>query len=114
WTRSWAEGTTNQLPPQIEIPYDELFDTNNIGNGNGQAYYYADAIGGGRFYDGKMASQAVYLMADQKLWHKLRLVYGVRAEHFNLNSRQEELYKRTYQDEPDPNDVQRHRFGVKE
>ncbi|KKX48121.1 TonB-dependent receptor [Sphingobacterium sp. IITKGP-BTPF85] len=114
WTRSWAEGTTNQLPPQIDMPYDQLFNVDHIGNGNGQAYYYADAIGGGRFYDGKMASQAVYVMADQKLWNKLRLVYGVRAEHFNLNSKQEELYKRTYQDEPDPNDVQRYRFGVKE
>ncbi|PUV22724.1 TonB-dependent receptor [Sphingobacterium athyrii] len=113
WTRSWAEGTTNQPPPAIEIPYHELFNADNIGNGNGQAYYYADALGG-RYYDGEMSSQAVYLMADQMLWHKLRLVYGVRAEFFNLNSKQEELYRRTYQDEPDPNDVQRHRFGVKE
>ncbi|GAA0885176.1 hypothetical protein GCM10009120_37750 [Sphingobacterium siyangense subsp. cladoniae] len=113
WTRAWTEGTTNQLPPAIEIPYDQVFSAANIGNGNGQAYYYADALGG-RYYDGKMSSQAVYLMADQMLWHKLRLVYGVRAEYFNLNSKQEELYRRTYQDEPDPNDVQRHRFGVKE
>ncbi|WP_270088204.1 TonB-dependent receptor [Sphingobacterium sp. SYP-B4668] len=113
WTRSWAEGTANQKAPAIEVPYDRLFATENIGNGNGQAYYYADALGG-RYYDGDMSSHALFLMADQKLWNKLRLVYGVRAEYFGLNSKQEELYRRSYQDEPDPDDVQRHRFGVEE
>lgn len=113
WTRSWAVGTTNQLAPAIEISYDQLLMPENMGNGNGQAYYYADALGG-RFYDGGMSSHALYLMADQKLWNKLRLVYGVRAEYFALNSNQEDLYKRAYGDEPDPNDELRHRFGVRE
>ncbi|WP_423735804.1 TonB-dependent receptor domain-containing protein [Chitinophaga caseinilytica] len=114
WTRSWAEGTTNQLPPAIEISYDQLFSPGNIGNGNGQAYYYADALGG-RFYDGKMGAHALYLMADQKLWDRLRLVYGVRAEYFDLNSRQEALYQRAYRkQEIDPDAELRHRFGVKE
>lgn len=113
WTRSWVEGTTNQKAPAIELPYDQLFANENIGNGNNQAYYYADALGG-RYYDGEMSSHALYLMADQKLWNRLRLVYGVRAEYFDLTSKQEELYRRSYQDEPDPDDVQRHRFGVKE
>lgn len=113
WTRSWAEGTNNQKAPELEIPYDQLFATENIGNGDGQAYYYADVLGG-RYYDGDMSSHALFLMADQKFWDKIRLVYGVRAEYFDLNSKQEELYRRSYQDEPDPNDVQRHRFGVKE
>ncbi|QJB30155.1 TonB-dependent receptor [Chitinophaga oryzae] len=113
WTRSWASGTTNQKAPAIETSYDQLLSPENMGNGDGQAYYYADALGG-RFYDGKMMSHALYLMADQKLGDRLRLVYGVRAEYFDLTSKQEELYRRAYKDEPDPNDVQRHRFGVKE
>ncbi len=113
WTRSWKTGTTSQLAPPIEKSYDQLFSPENIGNGDGQAYYYADALGG-RFYDGSMSSHALFLMADQKLWKNLRLVYGVRAEYFGLNSKQEELYRRTFKDEPDPNDVMRHRFGVKE
>jgi TonB-dependent receptor len=113
WTRSWIEGTTNQQAPANEIPYDQLFKTENIGNGDGQAYYYADALGG-RYYDGDMSSHALFLMADQKLWTNLRLVYGVRAEYFGLYSKQEELYRRSYKDEPDLDDTQRHRFGVKE
>jgi TonB-dependent receptor len=113
WTRSWATGTTNLLAPAITMSYDQLLSPENIGNGDGQAYYYADALGG-RFYDGKMTSHALYLMADQKLWNKLRLVYGVRAEYFDLNSRQEDLYRRSYQDEPDPDDVLKHQFGVTE
>ncbi|MCW3463008.1 TonB-dependent receptor domain-containing protein [Chitinophaga nivalis] len=113
WTRSWTVGTTNQLAPPIEINYDQLLSSENIGNGNGQAYYYADALGG-RFYNGEMSSHALYLMADQKLWNNLRLVYGVRAEYFGLNSKQEEVYKRRYNKEPDPNDQLRHMFGVKE
>ncbi|SKA33276.1 Secretin and TonB N terminus short domain-containing protein [Chitinophaga eiseniae] len=113
WTRAWAAGTTNQKAPPIEISYDQLLSPGNMGNGDGQAYYYADALGG-RFYDGRMASHALYLMADQKFGSKLRLVYGVRAEYFDLTSKQEELYRRSYRDEPDPDDVQKHRFGVRE
>ncbi|NSL87842.1 TonB-dependent receptor [Chitinophaga sp. Mgbs1] len=114
WTRSWAEGTTNKLPPAIEKSYDQLFAGSNIGNGNGQAYYYADALGG-RFYDGSMGSHALYLMADQKLWGRLRLAYGVRAEYFDLNSRQEALFQRASQKpELNPDDEFRHRFGVRE
>lgn len=113
WTRSWKEGTGNQLATPIEKSYDELLSPGNIGNGDGQAFYYADVLGG-RFYDGDMSSHALFLMADQKLWKHLRLVYGVRAEHFDLNSKQEALYRRSFNDEPDPNDVQRHRFGVRE
>ncbi|MBO9153527.1 TonB-dependent receptor domain-containing protein [Chitinophaga sp. GCM10012297] len=114
FTRSWVEGTTNQPAPAIEISYDQLLSGNNIGNGNGQAYYSADVLGG-RYYDGKMGSHALYLMADQQFWGKLRLAYGVRAEYFDLNSRQEEIYKRaTEKQELDPDDQFRHRFGVKE
>ncbi|WP_126974388.1 TonB-dependent receptor [Gynurincola endophyticus] len=113
WTRSWAEGTTNQRAPELEIPYHQLFAAENIGNGDNQAYYYADALGG-RYYDGDMTLHALFLMADQKFGKKLRLVYGVRAEYFGLYSKQEELFKRSYKDPSDPNHVQRHRFGVKE
>ena len=115
WTRaSKLGGSPGERAPLIEMSYGELFSEENIGNGNGQAYYYASTIGG-RFYDGQISSDAFYLMLDQKFWNKLRLVYGVRAEHFDLNSRQEELYKRSYQQkEIDPEGKMRHRYGVKE
>ncbi len=105
WTRSWVEGTSEKAPP-IETSYEQVLSTGNIGNGEGQAYYYADALGG-RYYNGDMSSHALYLMADQKLWDKLRLVYGIRAEYFGLNSKQEELYKRKHgPGKSDPNTIE--------
>lgn len=86
-TRSAKAG--EQLPA-IERPYDMLLDPSNIGSGTNQAYYYAENIGG-RVYNGSMDSHAMYLMADQKLWSHLRLVYGLRAEYYSLSNRQDAL-----------------------
>jgi len=111
-TRSTLVGNVSIPAPPIESSYDRLFSNENIGNGDGQAYYYAEGLGG-RYYNGEMSSHALFLMADQRLWQKLRLVYGVRAEYFDLNSRQEELYKRKYQ-KGDTNGAEAYELGVKE
>lgn len=111
-TRSTMVGDVSKPAPPIESSYENLFSAENIGNGDGQAYYYAEGIGG-RYYNGDMSSHALFLMADQKLFQKLRLVYGVRAEYFNLASRQEELYRRKY-GKDDISGVQEYNLRVEE
>jgi len=91
-TRSYDFDISNnsKAAPIIISSYEELFREGNIGNGNYQAVYYPDRIGGNVF-DGNMKSHSAYIMADQKLFNFIRLVYGVRMEYYNLNNRQEEL-----------------------
>lgn len=91
--------------------YEVILDPANIGSEQNQAYYWAMNTNGPAF-DGRMKSHAVYLMADQKLWNRLRLVYGVRGESFDLNNSQEELLERQYG--PDPGEFISFRMGVKE
>jgi TonB-dependent receptor len=93
FTRSYMPDDPSKAAPAIEIPYDILLSSENIGNGIGQAYYYPEPIGG-NVYDGDMSSHAGYLMLDQKFWNMLRLVYGFRAEYYNLLNRQDEMFRK--------------------
>ncbi|WP_339424603.1 TonB-dependent receptor [Sphingobacterium sp. MYb388] len=93
FTRSYMPDDPSKSAPAIEKPYDILFSPETIGNGVGQAYYYPEPIGG-NVYDGDMSSHAGYLMLDQKFWNKLRLVYGFRAEYYNLLNRQDEMFRK--------------------
>ncbi len=95
----------------IEAPYEEVLDPANMGSGVNQAYYWAQQTNGPVF-DGRIQSHSVYVMADQKLWDKLRLVYGVRGESFELNSSQEDMLKRLYG--PNPDEFISFRKGVME
>lgn len=81
-------------------PYWEILDPANMGTGEGQAYYWAQGLNGPTF-NGTMSTHAVYAMLDQRLLQKLRLVYGVRAEYYNLANRQNDYIKRQYGDIPD-------------
>ena len=67
--------------------YVELMAPENIGNGLNQAYYFADGNNGQQF-DGKSSFHAGYLMLDQRFFNHLRLVYGIRAEKYDLRNRQ--------------------------
>lgn len=93
FTRSYLPDDPSKGAPAIEMPYDVLLSAANIGNGIGQAYYYPEPIGGS-VYDGAMNSHAAYFMLDQKFWNKLRLVYGLRAEYYNLQNRQDEMFRK--------------------
>ena len=84
----------------FQQPYWEVLDTANMGYGAGQAYYWAQGLNGPTF-DGTMKTHAVYAMLDQRLLKKLRLIYGLRAEHYNLGNRQDEFIKRQYGSIPD-------------
>lgn len=79
----------------IEGGYWDVLSSERVGAGQGQAYYWAANLNGPTF-DGTMAAHSPYLMLDQRFFEKLRLVYGVRAEHYNLNNRQEEYAKNRY------------------
>lgn len=93
-TRSAKAG---EILPNIEMPYEVLLDPANVGAGTGQAYYYAENTNG-RIFDGGMKNHSMYLMADQKLFGKLRLVYGARLEYYDLSNRQHALLKKRFGD----------------
>lgn len=108
WTKKRALDVFRMLPmtrsakggeilENIEQPYEVLLRPENMGAGTGQAYYYAEEISG-RAFSGDMNSHAIYLMADQKLWNRLRLVYGARLEYYDLSNRQAELLRRRFGD----------------
>lgn len=84
----------------FQQPYWEILDTANIGTGANQAYYWAEGLNGPTF-DGTMKTHAMYAMLDQRLLKNLRLVYGIRAEYYNLGNRQDDYIKRQYGDIPD-------------
>ncbi|WP_345330799.1 TonB-dependent receptor [Mucilaginibacter defluvii] len=74
--------------------YETLLAPQNVGYGLNQAYYYLDNGNGGLF-NADSKYHAAYAMLDQHLFaNKLRLVYGVRAENFNLANRQENEVRR--------------------
>lgn len=106
WQKHRTLGLTRMIPytlrssPAFEQPYEVILDQANIGAEQGKAYYWAEGLNGPTF-DGKMESHAVYAMLDQRFFQKLRLVYGVRAENYNLSNRQEEYIKRRFGEIPD-------------
>lgn len=106
WSKHRTLGVTRMIPyklrstPAFQQPYWEILDTAHIGAGANQAYYWAEGLNGPTF-DGTMKNQAPYAMLDQHLWRKLRLVYGARAEYYNLGNRQDEYIKRRFGDIPD-------------
>jgi outer membrane receptor protein involved in Fe transport len=79
----------------IEGAYWDLLSTDKIGAEQGQAYYWAEDLNGPTF-DGTMETHAPYVMLDQRFFEIVRLVYGVRAEHYNLANRQEEYIMRRF------------------
>lgn len=99
WSKNRSLDVFRMLPAaargsNIEQPYEVILDPQNIGKEINQAYYWAENING-RIFNGDMKNHAGYLMADQKLWEKLRLVYGVRMEYYRLNNQQAEYWDRT-------------------
>lgn len=74
--------------------YENLLTPERIGYGLSQMYYYLDNESGGGVFDADSKYHAGYLMLDQRFFEKLRLVYGMRAENFNLANRQEEEIRR--------------------
>ncbi|WP_162846965.1 TonB-dependent receptor [Mucilaginibacter gracilis] len=73
----------------FDRPYEEVLAPENIGTGehSNQAYYLADGNNGSQF-DGSSKFHAFYLMLDQRFLKKIRIVYGVRGENYDLQNKQ--------------------------
>src|SRR5690606_26739503 len=105
WNKHRTLGLTKIIPytsfqysssnPPIEGLYSDILSPERIGAEQGQAYYWAENLNGPTF-DGTMSTHAPYIMLDQRFFEKLRMVYGVRAEHYNLGNRQEEYIMRRF------------------
>lgn len=80
---------------KFDRPYEEVMAPENMGTGeNGnQAYYYADGNNGSQF-DGTARYHAGYLMLDQHFLKMIRIVYGIRAEKYDLQNKQSEALAR--------------------
>lgn len=79
--------TEDRAYDNFNKPYEQILAPENMGTGAGAAYYLADATNGTQF-DGKSSFNAGYLMLDQHFLKKIRLVYGLRAEKYNLANNQ--------------------------
>ncbi|MGJ1312212.1 TonB-dependent receptor domain-containing protein [Sphingobacterium lactis] len=103
WDKHRTLGMTKVIPytsfrnidNPIEGGYWDVLSADRVGAGQGQAYYWAENLNGPTF-DGTMGTHSPYIMLDQRFFEKLRLVYGVRAEHYNLSNRQEEYITRRF------------------
>lgn len=71
----------------FDKPYEDIMSPEKMGIGPNQAFYFADGNNGQQF-DGKSKFHAGYVMLDQRFLKKLRIVYGIRAEKYDLNNRQ--------------------------
>ena len=69
-------------------PYEELMSPERIGTGLNQAYYLPYQANGLQF-NGVAKLHAGYLMLDQRFLSKIRLVYGMRMEKYELKNDQE-------------------------
>lgn len=79
----------------LNSPYDIILTPENQGWGQNKGYYFANAENSGDQYEGSSKYHAAYLMLDQRFFQKLRLVYGIRAEHFDSrNAQLSEMEKR--------------------
>lgn len=79
--------TEDRAYDNFNRPYETVLSPENMGTGKGQAYYAADANNGTQF-DGKSSFNAGYLMLDQRFLQKIRVIYGFRAEKYNLENDQ--------------------------
>jgi outer membrane receptor protein involved in Fe transport len=87
--RMIAPGTASQLSGL----YENIMAPGRMGISGDSAFYYADASRNGTQYDGTAKYHSAYLMFDQRFFRKLRAVYGVRAENFNLQNSQEQFIR---------------------
>ncbi|MBB5634784.1 outer membrane receptor protein involved in Fe transport [Pedobacter cryoconitis] len=78
----------NTLSAELFVaPYEYSLTPDKIGSGPGQVFYSIRDDQGGQF-SGKSTSQSAYAMLDQRLFKKLRLVYGVRFDAYKLSNTQ--------------------------
>ncbi|WEK34644.1 MAG: TonB-dependent receptor [Candidatus Pseudobacter hemicellulosilyticus] len=72
--------------------YENILAPGRMGLTGDSAFYYADNSSNGDQYNGKAKYHSGYLMLDQR-FKKFRLVYGIRAENFNMANAQEQFLR---------------------
>jgi hypothetical protein len=80
-----AAVTNGQVMPENAgyVPISEMLNPDNIKD-NG--YFYSIAPGWNDYFEGKSQTHAGYLMFDNRLFDKLRIVWGLRGEYFKYDS----------------------------
>jgi TonB-dependent receptor len=69
------------LSPILSQPVTEIFSATNVDNG---AFRYVDQTTAADAYTATSLTNSAYVMLDNKFSDKLRLVWGVRGEAFNV------------------------------
>lgn len=82
---SFNSGNPNWTESKKEVPVDGIFNDSNV---NAGGFFQKDATQPFDSYTASSALHAGYLMLDQKVLSRVRVIYGVRFENFNqkLNS----------------------------
>lgn len=78
---------------QLNGLYADILAPERIGATGDSAFYYAAAGRNGTQYTGSAQYHSAYLMLDQRFFRKFRLVYGVRAENFNMQNKQDQYLR---------------------
>ncbi|WP_442590057.1 TonB-dependent receptor domain-containing protein [Pedobacter sp. AW31-3R] len=78
---------------QLTGRYEDILAPDRIGSTADSAFYYADQGRNGSQYTGSSKYHSAYLMMDQRFFQKLRVVYGIRAENFNLANSQDQFLR---------------------
>lgn len=81
------------LDAAITGRYEDIMAPDRMGISGDSAFYYAYDGRNGSQYTGTSKNHAVFMMLDQRFFQKLRLVYGVRAENFNLANSQDQFLR---------------------
>lgn len=71
--------------------YEQLLDP----EADSPVYYWAENTNG-NINSGKMTGQAFYLLTDQRLWSRLHLYYGFRAEYYYIQNDQQTFLRRLH------------------
>jgi outer membrane receptor protein involved in Fe transport len=99
WYKHRSLGSTQarivKQDPSAELDgrYEDILAPGRIGATADSAFYYIDDQTNGTQYTGTARFNAAYLMLDQRFFQKLRLVYGVRAENYNLANKQDQFLR---------------------
>lgn len=101
WHKNRSLGSTRvntiKLDQSADFPlkgrYEDIMAPDRIGASRDSAFYYADSRLNGTQFNGTAKYHSAFLMLDQRFFQKLRLVYGIRAENFNLANNQEVFRK---------------------
>ncbi|SDD82189.1 TonB-dependent receptor domain-containing protein [Niabella drilacis] len=79
----------------LRSPIDQLFTPGVIGS---NIYSLKDLTQGQDAYTANAGNYAGYVMLDNKFTNKLRLVWGVRYEYYNLNVNSSQNFSKTWKD----------------